>query len=160
MQHAQSAKTFPSSPMTPAAILLLVLAVLTPLATVAARNHGLPGGHYCGAQGRYAPNGTYEANLRLVSARLAVKLVNASSPGTASAYADAHQVVASAHCHWTRDGANSSASSSCVACVALAFRDARLLCPYHRDVVVERGECRVTYHYHDAQLMERDMRRE
>uniref|UniRef100_A0ACD5UZ11 Uncharacterized protein n=1 Tax=Avena sativa TaxID=4498 RepID=A0ACD5UZ11_AVESA len=135
-----------------AAVLLALAAVLAPLAAPADTNHSLPGGHSCGTQGRYAPNGTYEANLRLVAARITVQLVNASSPCTASAYAAAHQVVASANCHWLPSGVNSSAA--CVACVALAFRDARLLCPYHRDAIVERGECRVTYH--DAQLMERD----
>jgi hypothetical protein len=55
---------------------------------------------------------------------------------------------------WTSDGVNSSAAR-CVACVALAFRDAQLLCPYHRDAIVQRGECTVTYH--DAELRERDM---
>jgi hypothetical protein len=84
------------------AAVLLALAVLTPLATVAgaAANHSLPGGHSCGTQGRFAPNGTYEANLRLVAARIATKLVNASSPCTASAYADASQVLAYASCRW------------------------------------------------------------
>jgi hypothetical protein len=140
----------------PRAAVLLALAVLTPLAALAgaATNHSLPGGHSCGTQGRYAPNGTYEANLRLVAARITVKLVNASSPCTASAYANASQVLAYASCRWTPDGVNSSAAR-CVACVALAFRDAQLLCPYHRDAIVQRGECIVTYH--DAELRERDM---
>ncbi|CAM0906164.1 unnamed protein product [Alopecurus aequalis] len=137
---------------------LLVLAVLTPLALArpAATNHSFLGRHSCGTQGRYTPNGTYKANLRIVATRLAIKLVNASSSCTASAYADAHQVVASAYCRWLPGVVNSSAT--CVACVDLALRDARQLCPYHRDAIVERGECRVTYH--DAQLMElleRDM---
>ncbi|XBI54485.1 hypothetical protein VPH35_036505 [Triticum aestivum] len=120
----------------PHAAVILLLAVFTPLHALAATNHSLPGGHSCGTQGRYAPNSTSKANLRLIPATLATELVNASCPARAHALVD--QVAVSAYCHCLPDVVNSS--GTCIACVALAFQDARRLCRYHRDAMLERGQ--------------------
>ncbi|PNT74983.1 hypothetical protein BRADI_1g25690v3 [Brachypodium distachyon] len=147
---------FDSFSAMPQATVLLVLAVFAPLACTAEEtNHSMPSRHFCGTQSRYAPDGTYEAKLRLLAAKLAAELVNASSelcPCPTSAHANADQVAAYAYCRRRPDVAN--ASDTCVACIALAFLDARRLCPYHREAMVQRGECQIAFH--DAQLREQE----
>lgn len=96
-------------------------------------------------QGRYAPGSAYEANLRRLATTVAAE-VNAS-PCNCSAGSVAGRrpdlVTASAYCYW-RPGAS---SLDCGACVALAFREAQRLCPYHRRAVavVDGGACSVSF---------------
>uniref|UniRef100_A0A0E0I1P0 Gnk2-homologous domain-containing protein n=1 Tax=Oryza nivara TaxID=4536 RepID=A0A0E0I1P0_ORYNI len=140
--------------MTLAAILLLVLALVAPpLAAAAVLDDGggghRPPFHMCGmVQGRFAPNSSYEANLRRVAATLPAIVANGSS--SSSSGVDVlvgerpDQISASAFC-----GANSSAApeySDCGACVAKALRYARRLCGYSRRAMVDLGACRVSYH--------------
>nr|CAB3458187.1 unnamed protein product [Digitaria exilis] len=90
---------------------------------VVGRRFVLTPGHMCGTQGRYEAGSAYEANLR----RLAVTI--------------AAEVTASAYCYW-RLGVSSPDYG---ACVALAFREAQRLCPYHRQAVavIDGGACSV-----------------
>lgn len=138
----------------------LVLALLPALAVAAAatvyRRVALPPGHECGDQGTYAPNSTYEANLRGLAAMVPAQ-ANASSckcsPGN-HAGERPDMVAASVYCYWRPDA---GWSADCAACVTRAFGEAQRLCPYHRQamVVVDGGECSVSFH--DVQQMEQSM---
>lgn len=151
--------------MVPTAALVVLVALFPALAAVAADDDRpwpavedrlvLSPCHTCNEeQGSYAPGSAYEANLQLLAATIPAKVnaesCNCSNGNMAGDSPDI--VVASAYCPrpW-RDGAN---SSDCGACVALAFREAQRLCPYHRqaEVVVDGGAC--TLNFHDYDLME------
>ena len=141
------------------ALALLPVLVATAAAaatTVYRRVAPSPGGHECGAQGTYAPNSTYEANLRALAATVPAQ-ANASSckcsPGN-HAGERPDMVAASVYCYWRPDA---GWSPDCGACVARAFGEAQRLCPYHRQamVVVDGGECSVSFH--DVQQMEQSM---
>ncbi|OEL29473.1 hypothetical protein BAE44_0009510 [Dichanthelium oligosanthes] len=145
----------------PLATALVALAAVLPALAAATvgpvvdRRLVLTPGHMCGTQGRYAPGSAYEANLRRLAATVAAE-VNASpcncSAGTVAGRRP-DQVTASVYCYW-RAGAS---SSDCGACVALAFREAQRLCPYHRQAVavVDGGACSVSFL--DAQRREQKL---
>ncbi|KAL6656684.1 hypothetical protein ACP70R_004464 [Stipagrostis hirtigluma subsp. patula] len=139
---------------------VLALALLPALAGAAAaaatvyRRVAPSPGHRCGVQGTYGPGGTYEANLRLLAATVPAQANGSTckcSPGN-HAGERPDQVAASAYCYWRPDG--SPATPDCGACIALAFREAQRLCPYHRQamVVVDGGGCSVSFH--DMERME------
>nr|CAB3454523.1 unnamed protein product [Digitaria exilis] len=115
-----------------------------------------PAGHNCGAQGTYAPDSAYEANLRLLAATVPAQ-ANASScrcsPGN-HAGERPDMVATSVYCYWRPDV---GWPSDCGACISRAFREAQRLCPYHRQamVVVDGGECSVSFH--DVQQREQSM---
>jgi len=128
-----------------AAVLLPVLAATT-VEPVVDRRLVLRPGHMCGTQGRrYAPGSAYEANLRRLATTVAAEVnasaCNCSAGSVAGRRPD--QVTASACCYW-RPGAS---SPDCGACVALAFREAQRLCPYHMQAVavVDGGACSVSF---------------
>uniref|UniRef100_A0A0E0LLP2 Gnk2-homologous domain-containing protein n=1 Tax=Oryza punctata TaxID=4537 RepID=A0A0E0LLP2_ORYPU len=130
-----------------AAILLLLLAlalVAPPLSTDALDDdgHRLEPFHMCGIlTGPYAPNSTYEANLRYLAATLPAKVMNASSSSVdVLAGERPNLIAASASCN------SSSEYHDCGSCVAEAFRYARRLCPYSRHAVVDLGACSVSYY--------------
>ncbi|CAL5083300.1 unnamed protein product [Urochloa decumbens] len=133
-----------------AAALVALVAVLPALAAATVgpdvgRRLVLMPGHMCGTQGRYAPGSAYEANLRRLAAAVAAE-VNASPCNCSTGRVNGRrpdQVTASAYCYW-RPGAS---SPNCGACVALAFREAQRLCPYHRQAVavVDGGACSVSF---------------
>lgn len=142
----------------PRAACVLVLAALLPtLAAAFDHRFSLSPGQMCGSrwQGKYAPFSAYESNLRRLAATVAAE-VNAS-PCNCSVGRVAgdrpDQVSISAFCHWRPD----ATSSDCGACVALAFREARWRCPYHRQAVsvVDGGACSVSFH--DVYRMEQSM---
>ncbi|RCV13373.1 hypothetical protein SETIT_2G341000v2 [Setaria italica] len=84
-------------------------------------------------------------NLRRLAATVAAEVnANSCNCSIGSVAGRRHdQVTASAYCYW-RPGAR---SKDCGACVALAFREAQRLCPYHRQavVVVDGGACSVSF---------------
>ncbi|TVU38642.1 hypothetical protein EJB05_12026, partial [Eragrostis curvula] len=150
--------------MPPAAPLIVLAALLPTLAAVANAEEcccrpvtelrpSLTPGHVCGDwQGSYAPGSAYEATLRHLAATIPAK-VNAGSTNSSfgnSAGDSPNRIVASAVCYWRPD----ASSPDCGACVALAFREAQRLCPYHRmaEAVVDGGACKA--YFHDYDLME------
>ncbi|KAG8042958.1 hypothetical protein GUJ93_ZPchr0007g3858 [Zizania palustris] len=144
--------------MTPVVVLLVLALVAPPLVaavTDAVDDDGpRPPLHLCGtAQGMYAPNSSYEANLRYLAAALPAKVTASSSSSADVGVAEPpEKVYASAFCSSRHPGDN---SSGCAACLAKAFRYAQLLCPYHRHAMVDLRACRVSYH--DAYRMEQDV---
>nr|CAB3458186.1 unnamed protein product [Digitaria exilis] len=147
---------------------LLSVALTTGATTTAAATTGIataadycrpppsPAGHKCGAQGTYAPDSAYEANLRLLAATVPAQ-ANASgcrcSPGD-HAGERPDMVATSVYCYWRPDA---GWPSDCGACISRAFGEAQRLCPYHRQamVVVDGGECSVSFH--DVQQREQSM---
>uniref|UniRef100_A0A0E0LLP1 Gnk2-homologous domain-containing protein n=1 Tax=Oryza punctata TaxID=4537 RepID=A0A0E0LLP1_ORYPU len=98
-------------------------------------------------QGRFAPNSSYEANLRHVAATLPAMVMNGSSSSNSSSCVDVlvgerpDQISASAFC-----GNSSAPAGDCASCLAKAFRYARWLCGYSRRAMVDLGACLVSYH--------------
>ncbi|CAO1941766.1 unnamed protein product [Urochloa humidicola] len=147
-------------PLTAAFIALVAVLPALAAATVGpvvGRRLVLTPGHMCGTQGRYAPGSAYEANLRRLAATVAAE-VNASPCNCSAGSVNGRcpdQVTASAYCYW-QPGAS---SPDCGACVALAFREAQRLCPYHRQAVavVDGGACSVSFL--DVQRREQKLRK-
>ncbi|CAN6168280.1 unnamed protein product [Urochloa humidicola] len=147
-------------PLTAAFIALVAVLPALPAATVGpvvGSRLVLTPGHMCGTQGRYAPGSAYEANLRRLAATVAAE-VNASPCNCSAGNINGRspdQVTASAYCYW-QPGAS---SPDCGACVALAFREAQRLCPYHRQAVavVDGGACSVSFL--DVQRREQKLRK-
>nr|CAB3458213.1 unnamed protein product [Digitaria exilis] len=112
------------------AVAILLLALLLPAAAAASLDP------YCDDNSTYAANGTFQANLDLLAAALPAN-ASASATGSATAAVGAapDQADALAFC---RGDTN---ASSCAACVAAAFRDARRACPLHKGVTVYRDAC-------------------
>ncbi|KAL6657914.1 hypothetical protein ACP70R_005694 [Stipagrostis hirtigluma subsp. patula] len=112
------------------AIVVVALALLPLLLPAAATVAPL-----CDGAG-YVANGTFQANLNTLAAALPAN-ASASPEGfaTASAGAAPDQANALALC---RGDTN---ASSCAACVAAAFRDARRACPLDKGVTVFKDAC-------------------
>ncbi|XP_015694663.2 cysteine-rich receptor-like protein kinase 10 [Oryza brachyantha] len=131
-------------PRAAAALLLTVLALVAPPLSAAATDalddddDHRSAFHACGNQGQYAPNSSYEANLRYLAGTLPAK-VNGSSSSFASVLAGERpdEISAYGFCN---------SSSGCAACLATAFRHAQLVCPYSRRAMADLRACRVSYH--------------
>ncbi|GJN18705.1 hypothetical protein PR202_gb05896 [Eleusine coracana subsp. coracana] len=99
-----------------------------------------PLSYFCtstGEQRTFLPNSTFEANL----AKLSVSFpANASASGgfvDGSIGAGPDTVYALALCR------GDTAAANCTACLEAAFRNARDLCPYNKDVTVYQEQCQV-----------------
>ncbi|XP_047062121.1 cysteine-rich receptor-like protein kinase 10 [Lolium rigidum] len=113
-------------------ILLLVVLATSPLGTTAAISDCFGG--------VYAPNSTYEANLRRLAAILSAQT---ASSQRLEASRDLgywpNRVRAFSRCYPDRH--QGFTSSSCAACVAAAFREAETACPHITRVIVFLGNC-------------------
>ncbi|KAL6864850.1 hypothetical protein ACP4OV_016001 [Aristida adscensionis] len=95
----------------------------------------VPACNYAG--GNFTANSAYEANLRRLADTLPTNA--SSSPAVFAAGAAPDAVYAVALC------CGDANASSCAACVAAAFRDARQLCALQRDAAMFDDACAVRY---------------
>ncbi|XP_044973466.1 cysteine-rich receptor-like protein kinase 10 [Hordeum vulgare subsp. vulgare] len=112
-------------------ILLLLLAPLAAAQTL---------GQICGNGGNYTSNSAYQANLRLLSSTLPKK---AASDTTLFATATAGDAPDTVHTRTLCRGDTSA--SVCESCVATAFKDAQLFCPYNKDATLYYNACMLRF---------------
>ncbi|GJM94216.1 hypothetical protein PR202_ga10844 [Eleusine coracana subsp. coracana] len=99
-----------------------------------------PLSYFCtstGEQRTFLPNSTFQANLATLSVSFPA---NASASGgfvNGSIGAGPDTVYALALCR------GDTAAANCTACLEAAFRNARDLCPYNKDVTVYQVQCQV-----------------
>ncbi|KAF7026098.1 hypothetical protein CFC21_038232 [Triticum aestivum] len=111
---------------------LLLLLLLAPLAAAQWQ--------YCGNNGNYTPNSTYQANLRLLSSTLPNK---AASNTTLFATATVGDIPDMVHALTLCRGDTND--FACEDCVATAFQDAQQLCPYSKDASVYYDICMLRF---------------
>ncbi|KAI5001952.1 hypothetical protein ZWY2020_026602 [Hordeum vulgare] len=85
----------------------------------------------CGTSGNYTPNGTYQANLRLLSSTLPKKAASNTNLFATDTVGDVPDIV-----HALTLCRGDTNASACQSCVATAFEDAQQLCAYNKEVVV------------------------
>ncbi|XBI22440.1 hypothetical protein VPH35_063461 [Triticum aestivum] len=84
----------------------------------------------CGDSGNYTSNSTYQANLMLLSSTLPNKAVSNTSVFATATVGHAPDIIyALTLCH-----GDITDASDCESCVAAAFKDAQLSCPYNKEV--------------------------
>ncbi|KAI5001950.1 hypothetical protein ZWY2020_026600 [Hordeum vulgare] len=93
----------------------------------------------CGISGNYTPNGTYQANLKLLSSTLPKKAASNTNLFATATVGDVPDMV-----HALTLCRGDTNASACQSCVATAFEDAQQSCPYSKEAAVYYDLCKLS----------------
>ncbi|KAI5001951.1 hypothetical protein ZWY2020_026601 [Hordeum vulgare] len=94
----------------------------------------------CGISGNYTPNGTYQANLKLLSSTLPKKAASNTNLFATATVGDVPDMV-----HALTLCRGDTNASACQSCVATAFEDAQQSCPYSKEAVLYYDLCKLRF---------------